>query len=199
MKFLLKCSLKITYILLIFRLQKEKSGDLAHKCDSYFKFCDKTFKLAVEHRYAHEYGEVSVTMPTAPITPRSGRPNSARKVLQKGDTFTSPKDLFEKALQGSDKTFVVSKSSHSRENSAKEPNILMSSAYSNPKDLFEQALKSGADNRNSSNSVNSQTAQKGALNSIKTPGLTNGLPPLNKLGKRYTSLQCVLSAKPLPC
>ena len=136
----------------------------------------------MEHRYAHEYGEVSVTMPTAPITPRSGRPNSARKVVQKGDTFTSPKDLFEKALQNSNKTFVVPQSSQSTEvNGPKEPNILVSSAYDNPKDLFEQALNSSKN----SNSSNSASSKKGALTVANSQGLSNGLPVLDKLGKRY--------------
>ncbi|XP_076450299.1 uncharacterized protein LOC143286570 [Babylonia areolata] len=30
-----------------------------HTCDIHFKFCDKSFRLSVEHRYAHEYGELS--------------------------------------------------------------------------------------------------------------------------------------------
>ena len=55
--------------------------------------------MAEDHRYSHEYGEVSVTLPTAPSTPKSGRPRSSRasKVLQ--DSYMSPKEMFERALQ----------------------------------------------------------------------------------------------------
>lgn len=57
--------------------------------------------MAEEYRYAHEYGDVSITVPTAPTTPKSGRPRSARanKVLQQ-DSYMSPKEMFERALQG---------------------------------------------------------------------------------------------------
>ncbi|KAK7098300.1 leucine-rich repeat- and IQ domain-containing protein 1-like isoform X2 [Littorina saxatilis] len=52
--------------------------DSAHICDVHFKFCDGSFKMAVEHRYAHEYGELSSYVPAAPETPRSARPVSGR-------------------------------------------------------------------------------------------------------------------------
>lgn len=46
-------------------------------CDAYFNFCDKSFKIAVEHRYTHEYGELaSVNIPFAPQTPRSSSSTS---------------------------------------------------------------------------------------------------------------------------
>ena len=125
----------------------------------------------MEHRYAHEYGEVSVSIPTAPITPRSGRPNSARKIVPKGETFTNPKDLFEKALQSSNKTSVVNSPNVLRTDSADKtakPVVTAATAYSNPKDLFEQALKSSTTNSNSSHSR-----------------LVNGLSPVQDLGKRY--------------
>ncbi|XP_025085062.1 leucine-rich repeat and IQ domain-containing protein 1-like [Pomacea canaliculata] len=48
-----------------------------HMCDAYFNFCDKSFKIAVEHRYTHEYGELaSVNIPFAPQTPRSSSSTS---------------------------------------------------------------------------------------------------------------------------
>ncbi|CAG2248371.1 unnamed protein product [Mytilus edulis] len=74
------------------------SSNLSELCEIYFKFCDKTHKMAEDNRYAHEYGEISIAQPTAPSTPKSGRPRSARanKVVQ--DSYMSPKDMFEKAL-----------------------------------------------------------------------------------------------------
>ena len=129
----------------------------------------------MEHRYAHEYGEVSVSIPTAPITPRSGRPNSARKIVPKGEVFTNPKDLFEKALQSSDKTSAVVNSpsvlTTVSANKKANPVVTSASAYSNPKDLFEQALKSSTTNINSSNC-----------------GLVNGVPSVKTHSKRYSIL-----------
>ena len=158
-------------LFLFYRNYSDKSSDLAHKCDSYFKFCDKTFQIAVEHRYAHEYGEVPVTIPTAPITPRSGRPNSARKIVPKVDTFSNPKDLFDKALQSSSVASSVNSSGVMRQDSANKtakPVATSAATYSNPKDLFEQALKSSATNSNSSNSR-----------------IVNGISPVQDLSKRY--------------
>ena len=174
-----------------FRLEGEKSSDLAHKCDSLFKFCDKTFKLAVEHRYAHEYGEVSVAMPTAPITPKSGRPNSARKLVPKGETFTSPKDLFEQALQTSDKTFVVPQPSQVTAVSAKPTKTKLSSDYSNPKDLFERALKSSANNKNFSNSGSISLVKQDLSNSERPKGIANGYSTSQATRKRYVRVVSV--------
>ena len=54
-------------------------ADNTHICDDYFRFCDKSFRMAVEHRYAHEYGELSsANIPSVPQTPRSARPSSGR-------------------------------------------------------------------------------------------------------------------------
>lgn len=85
--------------------------------------------MAVEHRYAHEYGEVSMTIPTAPTTPKSGRPQSTRtKALQKDtDSYLSPKEMFEKALNSSNK----------KDEELKQDGGLVSD---NPRDLFEKAL-----------------------------------------------------------
>ncbi|KAK3600773.1 hypothetical protein CHS0354_009199 [Potamilus streckersoni] len=86
------------------RMAQEKKKDLSVFCDLYFKYCDKTFHLAVEHRYAHEYGEIPITMPTAPAGPKSKHPKSARtKIPPKEDTYMTPKEMFEKALQSSTK------------------------------------------------------------------------------------------------
>ncbi|XP_067654966.1 leucine-rich repeat and IQ domain-containing protein 1-like [Haliotis asinina] len=108
---------------------KSQVDDLA-LCDVYFRYCDKSFKMAVEHRYAHEYGEVSVTIPTAPTTPKSGRPRSARaKVLPKDtDSYLSPKEMFEKALTSSSKK-------------DEKTNKDVVHVSDNPRDLFENALK----------------------------------------------------------
>ena len=95
--------------------------DLAQQCDVHYKFCEKLFNTLVEHRYAHEYGEVTVPLPSAPKTPRSGRPQSSRQK----EKFLSPKDLFENALNASSKTGLTE-----TQNSAESP-----------KDLFESALK----------------------------------------------------------
>lgn len=41
-------------------------------CDDCFQYCDKSFKMAVEHRYSHEYGEMSnIHIPNAPSTPKT--------------------------------------------------------------------------------------------------------------------------------
>ncbi|KAL5007909.1 hypothetical protein ScPMuIL_016715 [Solemya velum] len=75
------------------------SPELKTLCDIYFNYCDRTFKIAVEHRYAHEYGDIMLTVPTAPTGPKPDRPLSARtKHLQSIDRFMSPKEMFEKAL-----------------------------------------------------------------------------------------------------
>ena len=59
--------------------QTQTNSDGTHLCDDYFKYCCKSFKLAVEHRYAHEYGELSTAnFPAAPPTPHSSRPSSGR-------------------------------------------------------------------------------------------------------------------------
>ena len=101
----------------------------------YYKYCEKTFNMAVEHRYAHEYGEISVTMPTAPSTPKSGRPKSGRQK----DTFISPKDMFENALRASTQPNAINGASS---NFSMKTTHIMTSLDSNPKDLFEQALMS---------------------------------------------------------
>ncbi|XP_071100277.1 leucine-rich repeat- and IQ domain-containing protein 1-like isoform X2 [Haliotis cracherodii] len=112
---------------------KSQVDDLA-LCEVYFRYCDKSFKMAVEHRYAHEYGEVSMTIPTAPTTPKSGRPQSARtKALQKDtDSYLSPKEMFEKALNSSNK----------KDEEMKQEGGLVSD---NPRDLFEKALKASTE------------------------------------------------------
>nr|KAG5699220.1 hypothetical protein BaRGS_012741 [Batillaria attramentaria] len=54
-------------------------SDTSHSCEDSFRFCDKSFRMAVEHRYTHEYGELSsANIPAAPSTPRSTQPSSAR-------------------------------------------------------------------------------------------------------------------------
>ncbi|XP_078331507.1 leucine-rich repeat- and IQ domain-containing protein 1-like isoform X2 [Crassostrea virginica] len=89
--------------------QKSKlPWDLGALCDLYFKYCDTTQKLAEEHRYAHEYGEITMAVPTAPSTPKSSqRPPSSKSVRQAQKEgqghLLNPKELFERALQGSDK------------------------------------------------------------------------------------------------
>ncbi|KAL3842586.1 hypothetical protein ACJMK2_020580, partial [Sinanodonta woodiana] len=86
------------------RMAQEKERDLSVFCDLYFKYCDKTFHLAVEHRFAHEYGEIPIPMPTAPTGPKTKHPKSARtKIPLKEDTYMTPKEMFEKALQSSTK------------------------------------------------------------------------------------------------
>lgn len=88
-----------------FRIAENKQPlDLQNLCDIYFKFCDKTHKLAVEHRYAHEYGEISMAMPSAPSTPKTNtsRPKSSRTraIPKEEQQYMSPKEMFEKAIQG---------------------------------------------------------------------------------------------------
>lgn len=50
----------------------------------------------MEYRYAHEYGEISITMPSAPSIPKPGKPLSARR-----EKVVNPKDMFENALKAS--------------------------------------------------------------------------------------------------
>lgn len=77
----------------------QSSQEIMALCDIYFNFCDKTFKLTIEHRYAHEYGDIMLAVPTAPTGPKPDRPLSARnKSRQSIDRFMSPKEMFEKAL-----------------------------------------------------------------------------------------------------
>ncbi|KAL8606223.1 hypothetical protein ACOMHN_043441 [Nucella lapillus] len=61
-------------------LPEEGRADKHHICDTHFKFCEKSFKLAVEHRYTHEYGELSTpsNLPNPPQAPQTHRPPSAR-------------------------------------------------------------------------------------------------------------------------
>ncbi|XP_021360753.1 leucine-rich repeat and IQ domain-containing protein 1-like isoform X1 [Mizuhopecten yessoensis] len=85
-------------------LESKGDIDLNNMCEIHFKFCDKMYQVAVEYRNSHEYGEVNITMPTAPSTPktashpRSGRARPAPAVRE--DQYTSPKEMFERALQG---------------------------------------------------------------------------------------------------
>lgn len=71
--------------------------------------------MAVEFRNSHEYGEITIAMPTAPSTPKTGsRPRSARTKLVpviKEEEYVSPKELFERALQNGN-TPVSSRRSH---------------------------------------------------------------------------------------
>lgn len=93
----------------------------------YYKFCDRTFNVAVEHRYAHEYGDISITMPTAPTTPKSGRPLSSRQ----REKFMNPKEMFENALKSTNKdSKLMNESLNSK------------SVTGKPNDLFENAVTS---------------------------------------------------------
>ncbi|XP_046573788.1 leucine-rich repeat and IQ domain-containing protein 1-like isoform X2 [Haliotis rubra] len=123
-------SVRNSFLLELQTVESKSQVDDLVLCDVYFRYCDKSFKMAVEHRYAHEYGEVSVTIPTAPTTPKSGRPQSARtKVLQKdADSYLSPKEMFEKALNCSNK----------KDEQTKQDVVHV---YDNPRDLFEKALE----------------------------------------------------------
>ncbi|XP_062595804.1 leucine-rich repeat and IQ domain-containing protein 1-like [Saccostrea cucullata] len=78
--------------------------DLGSLCDLYFKYCDTTQRLAEEHRYAHEYGEITMAMPTAPSTPKSSqRPASSKSVRQARESqHLNPKEMFERALKSSE-------------------------------------------------------------------------------------------------
>uniref|UniRef100_K1QF97 Leucine-rich repeat and IQ domain-containing protein 1 n=1 Tax=Magallana gigas TaxID=29159 RepID=K1QF97_MAGGI len=80
--------------------------DLGALCDLYFKYCDTTQKLAEEHRYAHEYGEITMAVPTAPSTPKSSqRPPSSKSVrqAQRESHLLNPKEMFERAVKTSEK------------------------------------------------------------------------------------------------
>jgi hypothetical protein len=71
----------------------------------YFKYCDTTQKLAEEHRYAHEYGEITTPIPTAPSTPKSSqRPASSKSVrqAQRESQLLNPKEMFERAIKSSE-------------------------------------------------------------------------------------------------
>ncbi|XP_041367089.1 leucine-rich repeat and IQ domain-containing protein 1-like [Gigantopelta aegis] len=91
-------------------------------CEIYFRYCDKSFKMAVDHRYAHEYGNISMNIPKAPQTPRSGQTRSVRTKKKDEHVFLNPKDLFEKALKSScdrDQTEIQLNENHS--NAADKP------------------------------------------------------------------------------
>lgn len=62
-----------------FRARCDAPNDKSHICESYFKFCEHSFKLSLEHRYAHEYGELSTSkVPSPPFTPRTSQQLSSR-------------------------------------------------------------------------------------------------------------------------
>ncbi|KAK3101861.1 hypothetical protein FSP39_006854 [Pinctada imbricata] len=130
--------------------------DVSVLCDTYFKFCDKSHKVACDHRYAHEYGDIAMAMPVAPSTPKSGRPRSSRsaKLIQKDDAYQNPKDLFNKAAGAQS----INNSSRSFEK------------YSDPKDLFEKAVSS----ENSKNSSQRNYVNGGIVNEEEVSG-RNGL------------------------
>lgn len=89
-----------------FSIQKNKTPwDLGSLSDLYFKYCDTTQKLAEEHRYTHEYGEVTIPIPTAPSTPKSSqRPASSKSVrqAQRESQLLNPKEMFERAIKSSE-------------------------------------------------------------------------------------------------
>ncbi|XP_052797623.1 leucine-rich repeat and IQ domain-containing protein 1-like [Mya arenaria] len=111
-----------------------------HTCDIQYKLCERIFNLAVEYRYAHEYGDVSITMPTAPPGPKSGRPLSSRQ----REKFMNPKDMFENALKSSSATSKTADGQHEHSEAANG---------TNPKDLFENALKSNQQDTTAGNSL----------------------------------------------
>lgn len=100
---------KFSLIVYFFNIRAEKSKlplDLGALCDLYFKYCDTTQKLAEEHRYAHEYGEITMAVPTAPSTPKSSqRPPSSKSVrqAQRESHLLNPKEMFERAVKTSEK------------------------------------------------------------------------------------------------
>lgn len=81
-------------------IENNSPSDLSSICDVYFKYCDKTFQIAVEHRYAHEYGEITLTVPTAPMGPKSSQLNARLRLANRDDQYLSPKEKFEQALLG---------------------------------------------------------------------------------------------------
>ncbi|XP_061181826.1 leucine-rich repeat and IQ domain-containing protein 1-like [Saccostrea echinata] len=96
--------------------------DLGSLCDLYFKYCDTTQRLAEEHRYAHEYGEITMAMPTAPSTPKSSqRPASSKSVrqAQRESQLLNPKEMFERALKSSEKEAKGGKMTINGDSSAK--------------------------------------------------------------------------------
>lgn len=118
---------------------KENPLDQCQVCDLHYKFCDRTFNIAVEHRYAHEYGDISVAMPTAPTGPKSGRPLSSRQ----REKFTNPKEMFENASKSNNAEPCLGNTTNGKE--------LVSS---NPRDLFENALKYQTAGKQNADSVN---------------------------------------------
>ncbi|XP_060068248.1 leucine-rich repeat and IQ domain-containing protein 1-like [Ylistrum balloti] len=106
-------------------LESDGSVDLAYMCEIHFKFCDKMYQVAVEYRNSHEYGEVTMTMPTAPSTPktvshpRSGRARPVPAIRE--DQYISPKEMFERALQGGNSS--VNNSQGGGMSTGREPKI----------------------------------------------------------------------------
>ncbi|XP_069132519.1 leucine-rich repeat and IQ domain-containing protein 1-like [Argopecten irradians] len=103
-------------------LESHGQINLSHMCDIHYKFCDKMHHIAVEYRNSHEYGEVTMTVPTAPSTPRtvshprSGRTKPAPVVRE--EQYVSPKEMFERALQGENASV-----NNNHTNTGKEPKI----------------------------------------------------------------------------
>lgn len=106
-----------------FSIQKNKTPwDLGSLSDLYFKYCDTTQKLAEEHRYTHEYGEVTIPIPTAPSTPKSSqRPASSKSVrqAQRESQLLNPKEMFERAIKSSEEREKDGKRAVNGESSAK--------------------------------------------------------------------------------
>ncbi|XP_064599995.1 leucine-rich repeat and IQ domain-containing protein 1-like [Liolophura sinensis] len=79
------------------KIESLNPTDLAGACAAHSSMCHTTFDLAVEHRYAHEYGEVIINWPAAPSVPKpTGRTTSRGrckvsdvKVPRQTNTFTS--------------------------------------------------------------------------------------------------------------
>ncbi|XP_052230384.1 leucine-rich repeat and IQ domain-containing protein 1-like [Dreissena polymorpha] len=137
---------------------KQSAQDI---CESCFKFCDRSFSVAVEFRYAHEYGDVTVTMPTTQSIPKAGQPMSSGNP----EKFMNPKEMFENAL----------KSSGGRTNGQKSnnnSNILseFQNSVSDPKQMFESALNASARKIEASNNRNEprKSEQVAGLNSYNT-------------------------------
>ena len=130
--------------------QSKSPIDVPSICDVYFKYCDKSNKMASDHRYAHEYGDITMAMPAAPSTPKSSRPRSSRstRIVQKEEAYHNPKDMFNSAVStknvslNSEATYTNPKDMFNNAVSEQNKNSGLNSeaTYNNPKDMFNSAV-----------------------------------------------------------
>ncbi|XP_050408807.1 leucine-rich repeat and IQ domain-containing protein 1 [Patella vulgata] len=138
----------------LLKLQSKTPVNQAKLCSCYFTFCDKAMQTAVEFRYAHEYGDTTIPSNEPNIKSSQSKSNQVSPASRQS-VFSTPKDMFEKALKkGSDPVPSNNPKNLFEKALNNSPKDMCETAFkksgdpvlsNNPKDMFEKALRKSSE------------------------------------------------------